>query len=128
MGDERHRSAALTMPSVLVIVEGQTEERFVNDCLSEYFAARDLWLRPVLIPTKLVAAGPNVKGGTVEYGRFRKLIFHCLGGGHYRVTTMLDLYALPETFPGVPGIDQHPPLDRATVVEAAIGSDINNVR
>lgn len=54
----------------LVLVEGQTEERFVNDCLAPYLLAQGLILeRPTIVTTKRVVGGPQFKGGVRSYSK-----------------------------------------------------------
>ena len=56
---------------VLVLVEGQTEERFVKDVLSPSFWPRDVFLSPTILMTKRVKNGPNFKGGVTNFAKFR---------------------------------------------------------
>ena len=49
---------------VLILVEGQTEERFVKDVLGPAFWAKELFFHPTLLVTKRVKDGPNFKGGS----------------------------------------------------------------
>jgi hypothetical protein len=54
----------------LVLVEGQTEERFVKDVLAPTFWPRGLYLSPTILVTKRVKDGPNFKGGVTRFARF----------------------------------------------------------
>lgn len=47
----------------LVLVAGQTEEAFVNECLNPYLQAKGLVLATTIVKTKRVASGPDFKGG-----------------------------------------------------------------
>jgi hypothetical protein len=91
-----------SMKRGLVLVEGQTEEQFVNGCLAPYLRAKDLDLRPTIVATKRVASGPNFKGGISSYAQVRGDLQRLLHDTHASViTTVLDYYALPKDFPGM---------------------------
>jgi hypothetical protein len=89
----------------LILVEGQTEERFVKDVLAPHLAGSQLYITPTLLTTKVVK-GTNFKGGVTSFGNFESDLRRLLGGaGSVRnsalVTTMLDYYRLPAGFPGM---------------------------
>lgn len=87
---------------VLVLVEGQTEERFVKDLLCPAFWSRDLFLQPTLLVTKRVKAGKNFKGGVTNFAKFENDANRLLASaGGALVTTLLDYYRLPADFPGM---------------------------
>ncbi|HYK03677.1 MAG TPA: DUF4276 family protein [Thermoanaerobaculia bacterium] len=69
MGKECARSAPVKR--VLILVEGQTEERFVKDVLAPAFVERQVFLSPTILVTKRVKDGPNFKGGVTNYAKFR---------------------------------------------------------
>lgn len=48
---------------VLVLVEVQTEERFVNDVLTPHFETKQVFLSPKILTTKVVKSGRDFKGG-----------------------------------------------------------------
>ena len=87
---------------LVVVVEGQTEEAFVNDLLVSHLADRGVFASATIVG-KMVAEkrGHHVRGG----GSFRHWladIRRILGKGAddgVRVTTLFDLYGLPEDFP-----------------------------
>jgi hypothetical protein len=83
-----------------VLVEGQTEEGFVKKVLQPVMPV-GLHLLPVIIATKRVNAGGKFKGGVPKYPKVRGEVMRLLNdSGALMVTTMLDYYALPESFPG----------------------------
>jgi hypothetical protein len=86
---------------VLVLVEGQTEERFVKDVLSPAFLARGLYLTPTLLVTKRVKDGANFKGGVTSFAKFSSDLQRLLSDKTAFVTTLLDFYGLPADFPGM---------------------------
>ncbi|HSY47889.1 MAG TPA: DUF4276 family protein [Thermoanaerobaculia bacterium] len=85
----------------LVLVEGQTEERFVKDVLAPAFWPRSLYLSPTILVTKRVKDGPNFKGGVTRFAQFENDLRRLMNAGGAVVTTMLDYYGLPDDFPGM---------------------------
>jgi hypothetical protein len=107
---------------VLILVEGQTEERFVKDILGPAFWSKELFFHPTILVTKRVKDGPDFKGGVTNFAKFRNDTQRLLdSSGGALVTTMLDYYRLPPDFPGM---DSRPqlgtPAQRVTHVEASI--------
>ena len=87
---------------VLILVEGQTEERFVKDVLAPAFFEKELFFAPTLLVTKRVKDGPNFKGGVTNFAKFEndlRRLFDSASGA--LVTTLLDYYRLPNDFPGM---------------------------
>lgn len=101
MGEGRSRCAAVTKRA-LILVEGQTEDRFVRDVLAPEFWPLDLFFeRPTILVTKRVKDGPNFKGGVTRYAKFRNDAERLLRSPEdVLVTMLLDYYALPPDFPG----------------------------
>jgi len=86
----------------LILVEGQTEERFVKDVLAPSFWPVGLYIEPTLLVTKRVKDGPNFKGGVTNFAKFENDINRLLNGsGDALVTTFIDYYGLPTDFPGM---------------------------
>jgi hypothetical protein len=55
------------MGKVLILVEGQTEEKFVKEVLNPHLNNYGKYLIPTLLRTKIVKSGPNFKGGITSY-------------------------------------------------------------
>lgn len=84
------------MSRVYMLVEGQTEEAFVNELLTPHYARIGLYLTPIIVSTS-----PGYRGGVVSYTKVRPQIEKlCKQDTGAFVTTLFDLYALPEDFPG----------------------------
>ncbi len=84
------------MMRVYLLVEGQTEEAFVRDLLVPHYSRVGLYLTPILVRTS-----PGYKGGVVSYARIRPQIQRlCRQDAGAHVSTLFDLYALPQDFPG----------------------------
>jgi hypothetical protein len=113
----------------LVLVEGQTEERFVNECLGPYLVAKGLGLVPKILTTKRVVGGSHFKGGVASYGQVRReLGFLLHDKGASVVTTLLDYYALPPEFPGMADRSASTPAGRVTHVEVAWAASVGDTR
>jgi hypothetical protein len=94
-----------------MIVEGQTEETFVRDILAEHLFPFQVYPSARMVETgrkRILGAregGKRVfRGGMTTYQKARKDICRWIkqeeGSRQVYVTTMFDLYALPEDFPG----------------------------
>lgn len=84
------------MRRVYLLVEGHTEEAFVNELLAPYYVHRGLYLTPIKVSTS-----QGHKGGVVSYAKIRPQVEKlCKQDAAAHVTTMFDLYALPSDFPG----------------------------
>jgi len=83
------------MIRIHVICEGQTEEMFVNEVLSDIFRPLDIYLYPSLI------GKPGHKGGNFKFDRVLLDVKNrLLNDKNAYCTTFFDFYGLPENFPG----------------------------
>jgi hypothetical protein len=114
---------------VLISVEGQTEETFVRETLSPHLLERGVAPIPILVITKVVKSGPSFKGGITSYERVRKDILRLLGDTDaVAVTTMYDVYGLPQDFPGYQARPAQDCYAKVAHLEAGLGQDINHRR
>ncbi|MEI2418001.1 DUF4276 family protein [Orrella sp. JC864] len=111
------------MSRVYLLVEGQTEEAFVNELLVSPYAARGLYLTPIIVRTS-----PGHRGGVVSYAKIRPQIERlCKQDPAACVTTLFDLYALPEDFPGKRDVRypvQGAGWQKAVFLERALAKDV----
>lgn len=111
------------MKRVKILVEGQTEEAFVNELLVPHYARIGIYLTPIIASTS-----PGHKGGVVSYGQVRRQIERlCRQDETALITTMFDLYALPTDFPGrnADGWRQlRCGADKAAMIEQAMSLDL----
>ena len=113
----------------LVLVEGQSEERVVNECLGPYMQERGLVLTPTIVKTKRVVGGPDFKGGVASYAQIRRdLGFLLHDTGASVITTLLDYYAVPDDFPGMTDRPPRSANARVTHVEAVWASSVGDRR
>lgn len=83
------------MIRIHIICEGQTEEMFVNELLSQTFVSKGIHLTPSLI------GKPGHKGGNVSFERlFIDVRARLHGDSTSFCTTFFDFYGLPKDFPG----------------------------
>lgn len=90
------------MKLILILVEGQTEERFVKDLLVPHFDTLELRLTPTIVRTGKDTSGSSNKGGYLSFAKLARQVRNLLGNSAAAVvTTMLDYYGLPSDFPGL---------------------------
>ena len=107
------------MIRVNVVVEGQTEESFVNNVL-----ARVLWPRNILLSARLLGV-PGHKGGRPNYARLKKDVLLSLRQDRTAFCSMmLDLYGLGPGFPGTPLPPRFSGIEKAAQIEDAVKNEI----
>ena len=117
------------MNRVLISVEGQTEETFVREVMTPYLWEYSVDPTPVLVSTKVVKSGHKFRGGLVSYSQAKREILHLMGDtGAVAVTTMYDLYGLPQDFPGYAVIPRGDCYTKVTHLERTFGQDIDHRR
>lgn len=89
------------MKRCLILVEGQTEERFVKDLLAPTMQALGLVVIPTILKTRKVIHGSDFKGGVSSYAKIRSNLLPLLRDRGAWVTTLIDYYGLPEDTPGM---------------------------
>lgn len=115
------------MQRILILVEGQTEEAFIKHVLAPHFFTRNTYLIPTIITTKRVKRGADFKGGVPSYERVKKEIQRLLHDSQaVFVTTMIDYYQLPHSFPGRKEPEGKTPYEKVEYVEKAISEDIQH--
>jgi hypothetical protein len=104
---------------VRIVVEGQTEESFVNQVLAPALWPREIYLTPTLI------GPPGHRGGNANYARVKKDVLLQLKQDRTAYcSTMLDFYGLGGGFPGTPLPRNLPGRDTAVRIEQAVKADI----
>ncbi len=113
------------------IVEGQTEETFVNQILKPHLSNFSIGVSARAVKTKM-KRGTKYKGGLSTYGKAKNDITLWLKESikpDVRFTTMFDLYGLPPDFPGFnTEATDADPYQRVEALEAALGNDISDWR
>ena len=121
------------MKNLHIIVEGSSEETFVNDVLVKHFAALSIFLSTRRIKTgwDRIKNKP-AKGGLLKYIKFRNDVLRWIESDRGRAntfyTSFIDLYAFPKDSES-PYTQQIQnivdPYQKITALEVAIGQNIN---
>lgn len=112
-----------------ITAEGQTEQRFANDVLKPHLATFGVYtdVRCVLT-SKDNRTNKAYRGGMTTYSRVRKDIINWIQedtATECRFTSMFDLYALPNDFPGYEkAAIIADPYAQVEALEAALKADI----
>lgn len=111
------------------VVEGQTEETFVRDVLAEHLAIRGVYAVARCVETSRTRL-KVFKGGMSTYARAKGDIERWLKEDRNAyLTTMFDLYGLPEDFPSMAKISAvNDPHKKARLIEEGIAADIGDPR
>jgi Domain of unknown function (DUF4276) len=113
---------------LLILVEGTTEERFVNLVIGDHLLSRSIIAIPRILHTKRVDSGPNFKGGVTSWNQLKRDLRHLLGDTNAAgITTLIDYYGLPKNVPGM-STRKGSPTARVTHVEKAIAAHFNDRR
>lgn len=117
------------MKFVSILVEGQTEETFVQTALAPHLLQSNIYINPIVVQTKRTEQGQKFKGGVSTYKKIRRDIIPLLFDSSVAVvTTMLDFYGLPNDFPGNINVPKGNPYQRVGFLEHAFLDDINHPR
>ena len=119
------------MPKITVLVEGQTEETFVQSVLNPYILAVDptAYIHPIVLVTKRVNSGEKWTGGLSKFRQLRDNVRLALQDtGAALVTCMIDLYRLPRDFPGYEAALNMQTENKVTTLEHALNEHISNSR
>jgi len=114
-----------------ITAEGQSEERFVKDTLVSHLSFFNVFtdVRCVLTSKD---KHKKYRGGLISYQKAKTDIHNWLasdGNNDARFTTMFDLYALPNDFPGFEeAFTKKSPYEKIEVLEQALFADINDQR
>lgn len=114
-----------------IIAEGQTEERFVKEALVNHLSAFNVFsdVRCVLTSKD---RSKKYRGGLISYQKAKSDIQNWLASdanADARFTTMFDLHALPNDFPGFDeAIKKRDPYEEINILEQAMYADINDRR
>lgn len=114
------------------IVEGQTEEAFVNQILKPHLAKKSVWAYARCVTTS-TKGNTAYKGGIRKYEKVKKditkWIYQESKNDDARFTTMIDMYALPSDFPGYKDTTEiRDPHLRVESLEDALAEDIDDLR
>lgn len=116
------------MKRLLVLVEGQTEEVFVNRVLGPHLLQSEIAATPTIVETRHLPGRARDKGGVSSWAKARKDILLRLQDTNAVTTTILDFYGLPDDFPGKSLPATGSPVNDVLAVEAAMAAEFQNPR
>lgn len=113
------------MKRLYILCEGQTEEDFVSIILNPYLQGVGIYAFPKVCYTKKTSI-KTYKGGATSYGKIKnELKILCGEHPNEMVTTMFDLYALPNDTPGI-GNSIINIYDKVEYIENSIMDDVGS--
>ncbi len=114
-----------------IIVEGQTEETFVNKMLGPHLVTYKVFVRARCVETGR-KHNKIFRGGMISYLKAQKDIALWMKedkGGDVRFTTMFDFYKLPLDFPGFEEAKQKTdPYKKIEIIEEKLRDEIGSHR
>lgn len=89
----------MNMPRLIFIVEGDSEQRFINEHLVGYLTLK---FPTVSMHAQKITTNrkKNVKGGNVNYELLKNEIRRTYSQGDVLITTFMDFFRLPTDYPG----------------------------
>ena len=115
------------MRRVYIVVEGQTEQEFVNTVISPYLQEFGVFnITPVLIRTSR-----NGRGGMVNYQHLWNTVKSLLGSSRndFVVTTFIDFFRIPNTMPRYEEcMAKASKIERVKALESAMNEHIGDRR
>ncbi len=118
------------MGTIGALVEGQTEEQFIKIVLAPFLQRRNIFVEPIVIKTKVTKQGKHFKGGINSYAQVERDLRKLPPKKYSYVTTMFDVYQLPEDFPGYKEAQRYrqSPHKYVEVLEREFAKDIDRER
>ncbi len=111
------------MKRLIIIVEGQTEEEFVNISLRNYFKEKGLYS----ISAIKIQTSKGYKGGFLKYAHLKKDLQKILREPNVVVSTFLDFFRIPVSVPNYHEMDNYPSIDnKIDILLTGMSDDINN--
>jgi len=113
-----------------ILCEGQSEQQFVAKVLRPYLLPHNIVAKPTLLITNRRL---DARGGMIDYNQVKRDLGNLIKTSRdteyekHFFTTMFDLYALPEDFPGA-AIRQLNCYAKVDNIEKAFGQDVNFYR
>jgi len=110
------------MIHLVILVEGHSEESFVNNLLCPHLINLDVYPCAIRVETKR----NGQKGGLVSYIKAKNHLIRLINSkpATFYFSTMFDLYALPNNFPDYEKIQNLRHVDKALTLERALLEDI----
>lgn len=105
------------------IVEGKTEQIFIQKILGPYLALQNIFMIPIII------SKPGQKGGDVKFSRVKNDIeLHLKQRSDTFLTLFVDYYGIRSDWPGLEDAKrQATPLNKAEKINMATKSTVNHL-
>lgn len=118
------------MTRLLMLVEGQSEEIFVKHTLAPHLAQHGVFVQsPIVLWTKRLPSGGGFRGGVSNWNQIRRSLLPLTRDGDAWISTLLDLYGLPEDFPGLPeALGAGDPRGKVAALQARFAEELNHQR
>ncbi|CAK8723531.1 DUF4276 domain-containing protein [Candidatus Electronema halotolerans] len=121
------------MARLYLFAEGQTEQTFADTVLKPYLAAFGVFMQGPILIAHARKRGKVHRGGVLKYAPVKADILRFAAqekADDVFFTTMIDLYALPDDFPGWNEAERlrNSPVERVALLEQAFADDIGDSR
>lgn len=116
----------MTYVRLNIVVEGQTEQRFIEKVLAPYLGHRQ-----IVATARAVETSRGYKGGITSYQKAKNDLQRWLKEDknvNVYFSIMFDLYGLPSDFPGYDEARSYPPYERTKILEQKLSKDIADRR
>lgn len=116
------------MARVIIIAEGQTEEKFVKSLIFPYFHNKKLFdISVSILPSKITASGKRFKGGNIKSDKVLKFAKQYLNSAS--VTTFIDYYGINPEFIGYQDSLSLPSIsEKKECIENALKEELTDYR
>jgi hypothetical protein len=133
MGEKCSRGAAVSSIRLHITAEGQTEQKFVKEVIAQHLGKFNVFTDArAVLTSKDTKANKEYRGGLKTYQKAKADIITWMKEDDHpecRFTTMFDLYALPDDFPGYNASKKATdPYQRVRIIEDAFRTDIGDRR
>ncbi len=116
------------MIRIAILVEGQTEEKFVKQLLVNEFMANGISIIPIILKTSRETSGNSYKGGYITFTKVKKELQNLLSNFDY-ISTMFDYYGLSHDFPRYQESKEcNNVYEKAKMVEDALAEEISSIK
>jgi hypothetical protein len=115
------------MRQIMMLVEGQTEEAFVNKVLQPYLLEKQIFVNVTMVCTKKVKNSRVHRGGFSDFDQVNRDITRLLKSSHFDlITTFIDYYGLPSNFPGYGSVPDSNCYEKVNHLETEFARHISN--
>jgi len=105
------------------IVEGKTEQFFIQKILGPYLAPNNIFMTPIIV------SKPGQKGGDIKFARvINDIELHLKQRSDTFITLFVDYYGIKSDWPGLDKAkNQSLPVDKARIINTATKQKVNDL-